>query len=157
MSKLKSLAAWLRLFPSCLKIDRPSPDSHFFHSWQELWGKTVDRVEFLLAQCQGKRVLHFGFVDAPFSEERIKAGSLLHQRLRKVTTFLYGADIDAKSLDLYRRLTGDTDNAIVDVQQKSGNFEAVARDFDLVLFPEVLEHLLYPADALANLRQICRL
>ena len=157
MSRLKRVSDWLNLLPSCLRLGSTDNRSVFFHSWHELCGQSVDREGFLLKLCEGKRVLHFGFVDAPFSEEAIKAGRLLHQKLKKTAAFLFGADIDTKSLQLYRDLTSDLENSIVDVQQKSEDFGALTREFDLILFPEVLEHLLHPADALANLRKICSL
>lgn len=41
----------------------------------------VDRVPFVLDFCSGKNVLHLGCTDAPFTEENIKEGIWLPDRL----------------------------------------------------------------------------
>lgn len=159
MFDFKSFSHCLRLVPSFLRLARHAPDarSPFFHDWGRLADQTVLREEFLPALCKGKRVLHFGFVDAPFSEERIKKGLLLHQQIQKAAEFLYGLDIDAASLEVYRKLTSDHQNSILDITAPLPEAGFLAQRYDLILFPEVLEHLLRPADAMANLRRICQL
>lgn len=159
MFDFKSFSRCLRLVPSFLRLARHAPDarSPFFHDWGRLAEQTVLREEFLRDLCRDKRVLHFGFVDAPFSEERIKQGLLLHQQIQKVAKFLYGLDIDAASLELYRNLTADDQNSILDITAPLPDSNFLVQRYDLILFPEVLEHLLRPADAMASLRKICQL
>jgi 2-polyprenyl-3-methyl-5-hydroxy-6-metoxy-1,4-benzoquinol methylase len=102
-------------------------------------------------------VLHFGFVDSPFSVERTKEGNLLHQRLQSVAGLVYGLDIDAQSIDAYRKLTGDRENSFLDIQKSLPQVDFLSRDYEVILFGEILEHLLYPAAAMANLLRICQL
>jgi hypothetical protein len=147
----------LRLLPFALKRPAWNPASIFCHSWEGLAKRTFDRVDFLLDLSRGKRILHFGFVDAPFSEERTKAGHLLHLKIRQVASYAYGLDIDEKSIDLYRKITSDLENSVLDIIHPQTGLDSLARKFDLVLFPEVLEHLANPGLALANLKQICQL
>ena len=103
---------------------------------------------------RGKKVLHFGFLDSPFSEERIRSGELLHLKLKHVAGQLYGIDNDRESLDRYRQLTGDRNNDVGDVQKELQN-EIDSHAYDIILVPEILEHLGNPGLALANLKQLC--
>jgi SAM-dependent methyltransferase len=148
----------IKLIPFALKRPAWDPASVFCHSWSGLADRTFERVDFLLNLSRGKRVLHFGFVDAPFSEERTKAGQLVHFKIKQVASYAYGVDIDQKSIALYRQITGDVENGVVDIiSPHEKDIQSLARQFDIILFPEVLEHLANPGLALGNLRQICKL
>ena len=48
-----------------------------------------NRVDFILDKCTGKKVLHIGFSDYPFTVEKIGNGSLLHTQLKKVTAKIF--------------------------------------------------------------------
>lgn len=116
----------------------------------------VDRVAHLLALSLGKRVLHFGFLDLPFLEAKLVSGELLHTHLKKVARFLYGVDIDPGELEIYRSISGDRENSVLDIQNEGVDLSGLARNFDVILFPEVLEHLQNPGTALLNLHRLCR-
>jgi hypothetical protein len=154
-SRLGVIWAVLRLLPFAVRRPFWHPDSVFCHSWAGLGERTVDREQFLVELCRGKRVLHFGFVDAPFSEERTRKGQLLHFRIRESAAFVHGTDVDEKSIALYRQITGDMENSVLDIITPQSSLATFAKDFDVVLFGEVLEHLKNPGLALANLHQIC--
>jgi hypothetical protein len=156
-SRLGLIWSVVRLIPFAIRQPAWDAKSVFCHSWAGLADRTVDRESFLLELCRGKRVLHFGFVDAPFSENRTKSGQLLHLKIKQSATYAYGADIDDKSIASYRQLTGDNENAVVDIISPQSRLDTLAKEFDIVLFPEVLEHLANPGLALANLKQICKL
>ena len=153
----KTLCKCFKLLPYFGKLAyRPIDRSAIFYQrCCSLGDRGVRREEYLLKLCRGKRVLHFGFLDAPFAEARIKQSQLLHQQLQPAAGFLYGLDIDAGSLELYRKLTGDENNGLLDIQQPLPQAGFLANRYDVILFPEVLEHLLRPAVAMENLRQIC--
>lgn len=155
----KTFFKCFKLLPSFARLAYRPIDRNaiFYQRCGSLGERGVLREEYLLKLCRGKRVLHFGFLDSPFAEARIKQGRLIHQQLQPGASFLYGLDIDAASLELYRNLTGDKNNAILDIQQPLPQADFLANRYDVILFPEVLEHLLHPATAMANLRQICRL
>jgi hypothetical protein len=110
------------------------------------------REDFILGATTGKRVLHVGFLDAPFTEERLRDGTLLHRRIAEVAKQLYGVDVAAESLDRYRAMTGDLNNALLDVQTMP---VALGQPFDVVVLSEVLEHLPNPMAALGHLRTLC--
>lgn len=116
--------------------------------------RVVEREEYLLGMSRGKRVLHFGFIDSIFLSQKIADGSLLHTRLMAVADSLFGIDIDEDLLASYRALTGDHRNTVYDIA--AGADQPFLQDnYDLVLFPEVLEHVPNPGSVLANLRRVC--
>ncbi len=153
---LSSATGWRRL-PFVALEGEASP---FFHDFRAVQGKSYLREQYIRDLAAGKRVLHFGFLDAPFVEQKIASGDLLHSKIRGVARRVFGVDIDPEGLSLYRRLSNDDENLIWDVQ---GELTGAARDelcnpgrraFDLIVFSEVLEHLLNPGQALANLHAI---
>ena len=50
-----------------------------------------DRVSYILSACLGKRVLHVGCVDAPYTQRRFERGTLLHMAIEKVAAVQYGS------------------------------------------------------------------
>ena len=103
----------------------------FFLQRLQVFGdfKGQDRRLVLAALCQGKRVLHLGCADAPITDVR----NSLHLFLQESAARLDGHDLDADALQLLRpHLTkGELFNDLRDV----------VGDYDLVLIPEVLEHV----------------
>ena len=155
-SRTEMIRQYIKALPLLMQISRnlPEADSPFVQQFQELSHRSVIREEYLLEVSKGKNVLHLGFLDSPFSEERIRSGDLLHLKLRDVANQLYGVDSDRSSLDRYRRLTGDHNNSVGDIQNDIQ--DGIWGDaHDLVLVPEILEHLGNPAGALRNLRRLC--
>lgn len=125
------------------------------HPFAGLSDALVDRETYLLEASTGRRVIHFGFLDSIFLEQKLADGSLLHARLGKVTTSLYGVDVDAAVLARYRHRTGDLQNLLWDIADGSVP-EPLQQPFDLILFPEVLEHVPNPGTVLTNLADLCR-
>jgi len=127
--------------------------SIFFHSLKDIMGHYFVRDEYLIELSKNKSVLHFGFLDSPFLREKIQQETLLHIRIGKQARYLWGVDIDEKSLKEYREITKDRNNCICDLQieqQRKIKFSG----YDLILFPEILEHLINPGIALMNLHRI---
>lgn len=129
-------------------------DSIFQQPFMDLGESAEDRVQFILDKANGKRVLHFGFLDVPFMQERVQNGELLHSQLKEVSSFLHGVDIDHTALQEYRKFTKDQENSIMDVQDPEFDPKDYAKNFDLILFSETLEHVMNPGLALAGLRKI---
>lgn len=128
-------------------------ESFFYHPFPQL--DRVVREEFILAVSAGKKVLHFGFLDSPMTHDKIASGALLHQRLRGVADCLYGIDIDSETLFHYRALTEDYDNAALDILDTNHDISFLCNKFDLILFPEVLEHVSNPGATLQRLKVVC--
>lgn len=144
----------LRIIASILKSKQLRHDSIFINQFKEL--VAIDRIEFLINSCKGKRVLHIGFLDSPFLEERFISSEMLHSKLRCESAFVYGIDVNVQDLEKYRRLTGDANNCTLNLSENEVALEIFEKmKFDVVLIPEVLEHISNPGKFLKNLYQIC--
>jgi hypothetical protein len=53
------------------------------------------KTDFVTGICSNKKVLHVGFTDHPFTEQRITDASLLNLQLKKITAGLCGIDLEA--------------------------------------------------------------
>ena len=98
--------------------------------------RIVQREEYLLAKCQGRRVLHLGAVDHYKGEV---CG--LHKRLMKVADYVAGIDIDKNGIE-QAMLAGIRDIHYGDLE-KLGEMN-VSDQFDVILAGEVIEHLSNP-------------
>ena len=144
------------VFHRRLKAYLADTNSVFFHHLPAQTSKSHDRVSFIKAITARKRVLHFGFTDAPFTAERVSSGELLHSQLRQSCEFLYGLDIDQASIEQYREATQDINNSALDIQAPLPDADFLKSEYDVIIFGEVLEHLINPGLALTNLLQICK-
>jgi predicted TPR repeat methyltransferase len=104
-------------------------------------------------RSRGKRVLHLGCVDSGLTAERLQTGRLLHGRLREVAAELWGVDADADGIDLLRR-HGFDHLLVADVCALRDEPALAGRRFDLVLAPEVLEHVVNSGLFLANVHDL---
>jgi hypothetical protein len=129
--------------------------SQFFQKLPSSALKVVDREEYILDKANNKRILHFGFVDFPFTADKVSNKSILHLKLKNVAKYLFGVDINKAALNQYRNLTKDKNNIILDVQQENCNINLLKNNYDLVILGETLEHLKNPGIALKNLNKIC--
>ncbi len=151
---MNALIRFLRGYLSCWRLIKQT-DQVLVQSFSHMTKNCVEREPYLLALATGKRVLHFGFLDSIFLEQKVADGSLLHTRLAEVSSSLYGVDIDGQALDQYRRLTGDANNQLWDIADGKLPPE-LQQGFDLILFPEVLEHVPNPGIVLSNLKILCQ-
>jgi 2-polyprenyl-3-methyl-5-hydroxy-6-metoxy-1,4-benzoquinol methylase len=98
------------------------------------------RDPFLKSISKNKSVLHVGCTDFPFAEDSVNNNTLLHKKLSDETTMLVGIDIDKRGLVYLEKelpglyLYGDLCNP--DVREKLFQYE-----FDLILVPDVIEHV----------------
>ncbi|MFT7607110.1 MAG: hypothetical protein ACI9MX_000155 [Candidatus Aldehydirespiratoraceae bacterium] len=99
----------------------------------------VDRVEWLVEQCRGKRVIHVGFADAGFREEQGRAGSWLHGHIDAVATSLVGLDFDGPGVAA--AVDGGFEAHLVDCTNPAAVAALGLEPADIVLAGEVIEHL----------------
>lgn len=133
-------------------------DEFFLHDFSSIENQVVERTEYLLEVCRGKRVLHFGFLDALITMEKINSGAMLHERIKKVSSFAYGIDIASDLLKKYREISGDFNNGILDIQEKDCDLLQIPNsDYQVIVLGEVLEHLGNPQGALCNIKKICEM
>ncbi|MBX2923501.1 MAG: hypothetical protein KF746_14970 [Chitinophagaceae bacterium] len=109
----------------------------------------ANRIDYILAHCADKKVLHFGFTDYPYTKEKISSSDLLHLQLKEVAAELWGADNNKASIYEYVRLTGDTNVLECDIMNIKSSH--VNKDFDIVLLGEIIEHLKNPHQAIEAL------
>ncbi|CAH2032040.1 class I SAM-dependent methyltransferase [Trichlorobacter ammonificans] len=152
---MRALLRFLRGYRCCRRM-LATVDPVLRHDYSHLSNRIVEREPYLLELARGRRVLHFGFLDSIFLERKLAEGSLLHSRLGQVAHRVCGVDIEAALLERYRELTGDQDNLLWDIADTTVP-EGLREGFDLVLFPEVLEHVPNPGLVLSNLATLCRL
>lgn len=110
------------------------------------------RDKYLVTYCKNKKVLHVGCTDWPFAEISFRNGSLLHANLEK-TSEVIGLDIDVVGLKLL--------SEIMPGEYISGNLiEESCRDlilkyeFDIILIPDVIEHVPNQFDFINGLLKI---
>lgn len=115
------------------------------------------RDTYIVKLCNNKRVLHFGFLDCPITQEKITFGELLHTKISSVAKYVFGVDIDDVALSEYRKLSGDVQNCTLNILQDNVDLSLFENNYDLILLPEVLEHLPNPSRALENLKRILQL
>lgn len=112
----------------------------------------VQRVDHLLARAAGKRVLHLGCTNAPYTAQSLADGSLLHLRLRDVASELHGVDIDRAGLETLAG-HGVTHLHAGDLADLAASL-AAAGPFDIVIAGEIVEHLTDPGSFLRDVRRL---
>ena len=102
---------------------------------------TLSRLEVFTALCAGKRVLHVGCADWPITDPRTS----LHIRLEEHCAALDGLDLHAEALDELRPFVKG---------RLFTDFAEVTDAYDVVLVPEVMEHVPDVAGFLAQLEAV---
>jgi SAM-dependent methyltransferase len=111
---------------------------------------SVQRVELIRDLCAGKRVLHLGCTNYPYTKDAIEQGMLLHFDLEKVAADLWGIDGDDAGIAILREHGSD--------QIVLGDLEAledcpITGTFDVVVAGEIIEHLNNPGLFLAGIQR----
>ncbi len=111
----------------------------------------VRRDPWIVERCKGRKVLHVGCTDYPFTAPKFANGTLLHQEMAPVAAKLVGIDLDEPSI---RFLTekGVPDLHVVDAANVKVLLEQIGFEPDLVVAGEVIEHLNEPQAFLRGLR-----
>ena len=101
----------------------------------------VQRVEFIKQLCAGKKVLHLGCTNWPYTAEAIGTNGLLHLELEKVARELYGFDYDQEGIDFLTN-AGSKNLYRADLEK----LDEVGLDdtFDVIVAGEMIEHLNNP-------------
>jgi len=112
--------------------------------------RLVQRVEFIKEACRGKKVLHLGCTDYPFTEKMIEFKQLLHFELAKIAGELYGFDFDQKGIDILAA-RGTKNLYRADLEK----LEEVDLDekFDVIIAGEMIEHLSNPGLFLRGIKR----
>ncbi len=110
----------------------------------------VQRVEFIKQKCAGKKVLHLGCTNYPYTNESLENNVLLHLELEKVAAKLYGFDFDQAGIDILSE-AGVKNLWRADLEK----LEDVSLDetFDIIIAGEIIEHLSNPGLFLKGIRR----
>ena len=110
----------------------------------------VQRVEFIRKACAGKKVLHLGCTNYPYTAEAIENDMLLHTELEKTAGELFGFDYDQRGIDILQA-AGIGKLYRADLER----LEDVKLDetFDVIVAGEVIEHLLNPGAFLFGIQK----
>jgi SAM-dependent methyltransferase len=110
----------------------------------------VQRVKFIKNACQGKKVLHLGCTNYPYTEEAIEKDVLLHNDLLKISNELYGFDFDQAGIDI---LTKSGVNNLYQADLEALDELDVKESFDVIIAGEIIEHLRNPARFLQGIQR----
>lgn len=110
----------------------------------------VQRVDFIKKMCEGKRVLHLGCTNSPYTNESIKNDMLLHHDLKRVAKELYGFDYDAEGLEIFRQI-GEENIYWADLERLDE--VDLNETFDVIIAGEMIEHLSNPGLFLRGIKR----
>lgn len=101
----------------------------------------VQRLDIIKAACTGKRVLHLGCTNYPYTQESIDKQMLLHSELERIASDLWGLDSDQAGIEVLRS-NGSKQILLGDLE----NLDEVELDqtFDVIVAGEMIEHLNNP-------------
>ncbi|MBE9468218.1 MAG: methyltransferase domain-containing protein [Bacteroidetes bacterium] len=106
------------------------------------------RDEVLLEYCDGKKVLHIGATDSPYTEQKFSDNLLLHTKIQKKASELLGIDIDKDSIDFLCKK--GVDNII---EFNMNNLKELNFEPEIIIFGETIEHLMNQEIALSILKK----
>ena len=110
----------------------------------------VQRVEFIKKMCAGKKVLHLGCTDHPFTRQMIDNNMLLHFELGKIATELYGFDFDQEGIDVLSEAgVGNLYRADLEKLEEVN----LNQTFDVIIAGEMIEHLSNPGLFLRGIKR----
>jgi len=110
----------------------------------------VQRMDVIRSECRGKRVLHLGCTNYPYTEDSIKKGMLLHSELQSIATDLWGIDSDQAGLDILA--SHGTRQLIRGDLEKLHELD-ITQEFDVILAGEMIEHLNNPGQFLQGVKR----
>lgn len=110
----------------------------------------VQRLDFIKSVCKGKRVLHLGCTNWPYTLDSIEHEMLLHAELAQTCRELFGFDYDQEGIDVLRS-KGFTNLYRGDLER----LDEVRLDttFDVIIAGEMIEHLNNPGLFLTGIKR----
>jgi len=115
----------------------------------------VNRRDYLRRRCAGKKVLHIGCLNWPeVILEAWKNGTWVHGIISDVSELCVGIDINSDGYDLVRRELGIENIQLLDLSKSLEDKDLSCLrqiEWDLIVCPEVLEHITNHEQILENL------
>jgi len=113
----------------------------------------VQRVDYLKEICRGKKVLHLGCTNWPYTQAVLDDESLLHLELQGIASELWGFDADEDGLKLLRER--GVQNLYRANLEELDTLE-LEQQFDIILAGEMIEHLSNPGLFLRGIKRFMR-
>jgi hypothetical protein len=110
----------------------------------------VQRLELIRSLCGGKKVLHLGCTNWPYTEDAIENGMLLHFDLEKTAGELYGFDFDQTGIDL---LASHGSKNLFQADLEKLHEVVLNETFDVIIAGEMIEHLNNPGLFLEGIKR----
>ncbi|MCY3018575.1 MAG: methyltransferase domain-containing protein [Planctomycetota bacterium] len=107
-----------------------------------------ERKVAVVAACRGKKVLHLGCTDWPFTQDKLNAGELLHSQIAAVSSYLVGVDISALGIHAMQAHNPAWPLILADACTFRPD-----ECFDVVVASEIIEHLENPGQLLRCVSQ----
>jgi 2-polyprenyl-3-methyl-5-hydroxy-6-metoxy-1,4-benzoquinol methylase len=113
--------------------------------------RLVQRLDFIKQVCKGKKVLHLGCTNYPYTREAIEKNALLHLQLREHAAQLYGMDYDREGLEILKKY--GVENLY---QGDLEDLSALELDetFEVIIAGEMIEHLNNPGLFLEGVKRL---
>jgi hypothetical protein len=113
------------------------------------------RNEIILKYCKWKKILHIGACDSPYTEQKYnwKLWPLLYREVDKVCESQIWIDLDKEKIDFLNSKKSEFKNSKVQFYDMN-NLEDFYYKPDVIIFWEVIEHLMNLEIALTNLKKI---
>ena len=103
-----------------------------------------------MEMCAGKKVLHLGCTNAPYTQEAIDNDMLLHFELEKTASSIYGIDAAQDGLD--KLISHGTTNLYFADLEDLASLD-LNEIFDVIVAGELIEHLNNPGIFLSGIRR----
>lgn len=113
----------------------------------------VQRLALIEDLCVGKKVLHLGCTNHPYTREAIDYDMLLHFKLEKIASGLYGFDYDQEGINAL--LEHGSRNIFRADLEKLGDVDLV-ETFDIIVAGEMIEHLNNPGLFLNGIKRFMK-
>jgi 2-polyprenyl-3-methyl-5-hydroxy-6-metoxy-1,4-benzoquinol methylase len=115
----------------------------------------VRRLDYILENCRGRKVLNLGCASSPTTRQRYEEGRLLHSRVQEVAAECWGLDLDGDALE-YLEAKGVRNLYTGNVERLDETALPGSERFDLILACELIEHLCNPGLFLDGVAQRLR-
>ncbi len=119
--------------------------------------KIKSRDTKLLEYCVWKKVLHIGACDSPFTQEKFNGerGPFLYREIDKVCSDQLGIDLDRESVEFLNSHRSELPKSTA-LCMDMNKFEELDYSPDIIIFGEVIEHLMNLEVALSNLKKVMK-
>ena len=112
--------------------------------------RLVQRLDVIRDLCRGKKVLHLGCTNYPYTKDSIDNEMLLHFDLENVASDLWGFDFDEKGIDILKE---HGSKQILQADLERLDEVPLDQTFDIIVAGEMIEHLNNPGAFLTGIKR----